>query len=404
MRSNPSVVWLAVLGTALAVCAAGCEEDPPSDPDDGGGDTETGADGDADADADMGPDGEDTAEVDAGDTGDVADVEDTPDVPPPCEPLADDYTPRESGSSTDLWPACISDDNAYHPIEATIGTVARIASFEQIADLLWRSADAPTSDDFTAARVIYVDTNGLDSRIQRREDLHYPAVPAADGVCTDAGVPALYPDRCVGPGRILPIVNDAFLLGTAGTDPWVQAARLEAAFLWFLYLSPYKEAHTCTETPRDCDSAWAYYSGGEPRDAGLGLASYVRDLEPETHDRIWDGLLAIRCWKNLDHETGVSTDLVTRDRAIAQLDRAALRGVALVVRDRFDTLAAAATAEARRAAWAFLQILGGALDREATVRDATAAGVLRTELARTDPTTVDIGAAQDALDTLFPCP
>ncbi|MBN1771241.1 MAG: hypothetical protein JXB32_08280, partial [Deltaproteobacteria bacterium] len=248
------------------------------------------------------------------------------------------------------------------------------------------------------------EANGLDSRVQRREDLHYPAVPAGEGTCTDAGVPELYPDRCVGPGRILPIVNDAFALGAAGTDPWVQAARLEAAFLWFLYVSAYKEPHTCTETPRDCDSAWAYYTGGEPRDGGFGMAGYVRSLDLETHDRAWDGLLTVRCWKNLDHETGVSTDLVTRDRAIAQLDRAAIRGVALIVRERLDTLAAAATDEARRAAWAFLRILGGVLDREAMVRDPAVAGVLRTELARTDPTTVDIDAARDAIDTLFPCP
>lgn len=384
---------LRLLALALAALGPGCETDPPSSrPGD-----DAGADAGPDHVADVGTDGEADAEADA-----EADV--SPDVPPPCEPLPGDYTPRIAGSSTDTWPACISDDNAYHPIEATIGTIARIASFEQIADLLWRNPDPPSPEDFLAARVLYVDTNGLDSRVQRREDLHYAAVPAAEGTCTDAGVPERYPDRCVGPGRILPIVNDAFVQGTAGTDPLVQAARLEAALLWFLYLSPYKEAHTCTETPRDCDSAWAYYTGGEPRDGGLGMAGYVRMLDLETHDRAWDGLLAVRCWKNLDHETGVSTDLVTRDRAIAQLDRAAIRGVALLVRARLDTLAAATADEPRRAAWAFAQILGGALDREAAVRDPAAAGVLRAELARTDPTTVDLDAARNALDTLFPCP
>lgn len=403
--------WMRVVGmlVAGALTAPACEEEPPSrEPDDGGADLDVEGDADADVepDGDVEPDAEEGAgevEEDAGGEAEGTDGGDAPDVPPPCAPLPDDYTPRTAGSSTDPWPACISDDNAYHPIEATIGTIARIASFEQIADLLWRRTGAPTPDDFTAARVIYVDTNGLDSRIQRREDLHYPEVPAAEGACTDAGVPERYPDRCVGPGRILPIVNDAFAQGIAGTEPLVQAARLEAAFLWFLYVSPYKESYTCTETPRDCDSAWAYYTGGEPRESGLGLASYVRALEEETHDRIWDGLLAVRCWKNLDHETGVSTDAAMRDRARAQMDRALLRGVALIVRDRFDVLATA-TGEARRAAWAFLQILGGVLDREATARDPAAAAVLRAELARTDPVAVDIPAAQEALDTLFPCP
>jgi len=419
MRGNGSrriraVAWL----VAGALAGSGCEAEPPASTTGDGDarvDGEAEVEGAADADADGGADEGATADVDAepdvvGDAGtDVpveadADGTDVADVPPPCAPLPGDYTPREAGSSTDTWPPCISDDNAYHPIEATIGTIARIASFEQIADLLWRRADAPAPEDFTAARVIYVEPNGLDSRIQRREDLHYPAVPAGEGVCTDPGVPERYPDRCVGPARILPIVNDAFAQGTAGIDPRVQAARLEAAFLWFLYVSSYKEAHTCTETPRDCDSAWAYYTGGEPREGGLGLSRYVREREVETHDRVWDGLLAVRCWKNLDHETGVSTDLALRDRAIAQLDRALLRGVALVVRDRFDVLAAATTDEVQRAAWAFLQILGGVLDREATARDPAAAAVLRAELARPDPAAVDVPAAREALDALFPCP
>ncbi|MBN1769741.1 MAG: hypothetical protein JXB32_00660, partial [Deltaproteobacteria bacterium] len=130
----------------LLAAGPGCEADPPAgSPDDGTSDVPAEAEAEGTAEADGLPDV----------------VEDAPDVPSPCEPLPDDYTPRESGSSTDTWPACISDDNAYHPIEATIGTIARIASFEQIADLLWRSVDAPTPADFTAARVIYVEANGL---------------------------------------------------------------------------------------------------------------------------------------------------------------------------------------------------------------------------------------------------
>jgi hypothetical protein len=408
------VAWSLALAAAVGLLA-GCESDTPSgEPDvhddgaveDDGGGTDADADGDDGADLDVDAD---AADADAADADD-ADADDVPDeaadaddadVPLPCAPLATDYQPR---TGLDDWPACISDDDTYHWLGTTIGSIARVTSFEAIAGLLWRRGTAPTADDFLAARTIYVETNGLDSRIQRREDLHYPAVPAADGACTDAGVPALYPDRCVGPARILPILNDAFAAGSAGTDLVANAARIEAALLWFLYLSPYKEAITCTTTPADCDSAWAYYTGGEDRAGGLGLAAYVSALDTETHDRIWDGLLAVRCWKNLDNETGTSIDLVLRDQAIAQLDRAALRGVALIVRDRFDTLAAATTTEARDAAWAFLRILGAVLDREAVARDADLAAVLRSELAGTDPLTVDVTASQAALDALFPCP
>jgi hypothetical protein len=43
------------------------------------------------------------------------------------------------------------------------------------------------------------------------------------------------------------------------------------------------------------------------------------------------------------------------------------------------------------------------LDRAATVADAGAAKILRDELAKTDPATVDVRAATSALETLFPC-
>ena len=44
------------------------------------------------------------------------------------------------------------------------------------------------------------------------------------------------------------------------------------------------------------------------------------------------------------------------------------------------------------------------LDREATLRDATAAAALRGELAKLDPAAVDVAALLGALDALFPCP
>ena len=399
------VASLVAGGTLFAACESETPSGQPDGTDDGTvEDGEGRADADADVDvvgdADSSAEAEAEAEADA-EAGADTDVADEGEVPVPCEPLATDYQPR---TGTDDWPACISDDNTYHSIGASISTVARIAAFEQIADLLWRRATPPGPADFTNARVSYTETNGLDSRVQRREDLHVPAVPAADGACTDAGVPDLYPDRCVGPARILPILNQAFADGTAGTDPLVNAARIEAALLWFLYLSPYKESNTCTDTPADCDSAWAYYTGGEDRSAGLGLASYVSDLDAATHDRVWDGLLAIRCWKNLDNETGVSTDTATRDRARAQMDCALIRGVALIVRDRLDDLRAATTDEERRAKLEFVKILGGVLDREAEARDPANAAILRGELGRSDPATVDIDAAQEAIDLLFPCP
>jgi hypothetical protein len=318
-----------------------------------------------------------------------------------CVPLAVDYFPRDDGSAHDAWPACISDGGVYHRIEPSVSSIARVESFERIADLLWRRSGPPSPQDFLDARVEYAVDQGLDSRVQRREDEHYP--PPVAGACTDPGVPAANPDRCVGPARLLPILNDAFAAGARGEAPRENAARIEAALIWFLYVSAHKEAITCAVTPRDCDSSWAYYTGGTPREAPIGLAAYVDARGPATHDRAYDGTLAVRCWRNLDHETGVATDPVLQARAVGQLDRAMLRGVALIARERFR---AVSCHDADRAAadLAFLRAFVPFLDREARSRDAGRADVLVAEAARERPADVDAAAAVAALDGLFPCP
>lgn len=357
---------LLVTLVALAACKA---DDPPASPD--------------------GPPRPDGAIADAG-----------PDAPPvdanpSCEPLPTDYAPGAPGAD-DTWPACISDDATYHPFDASISTIARVAAFEQIAALLFTGA--PSAQDFTDARVLYVQDQGLESRVVRREDEHYP--PLSSGLCSDPATAAANPDRCVGPARLTPLLQDAFALGedAASTplDRRIAAARIEAGLLWFLYVSTFKEAITCTNVPRDCDSSYAYYTGGEAQDGGLGLARYVRALDVATHDRVWDGILAVRCWRDLDNPTGVATDLAMRDRATAQMDRAALRGLSLIVRDR-----ALAVDQVR---WEFLRVLGPVLDRDATLRDAALAADLRAEFAKTDWTTVDAAAIVAALDALYPCP
>lgn len=318
-----------------------------------------------------------------------------------CVPPAGDYRPREDGSAHDAWPACISDDGVYHRLEESVSTIARVEAFERIAARLWRRSGPPAPEDFLAARVDYAADQGLDSRVQRREDEHYP--PPAAGACTDPGVPEAHPDRCVGPARLLPILDGAFAAGARGEAPRENAARIEAALLWFLAVSAHKEAVTCGTTPRDCDSSWAYATGGAPRDAPIGLLRPVAALGPETHDRVHDGTLAVRCWRNLDHEAGPATDLALQARAVAQLDRALLRGVALIARERFRALSCHGPAEAA-ADLAFLRTLVPFLDREARARDPAAAAVLAEQAARERAEAVDVPAATAALDALFPCP
>jgi cell division protein ZapA (FtsZ GTPase activity inhibitor) len=317
-----------------------------------------------------------------------------------CQPLATDYLPRVSNSSTDSWPACISDSNTFTPIDPNISSIARVTAFENIATLLWRDGVLPGPQSFVDARVAYALDQGIDSRVQRREDMHYPAAPSP---CSTAGIPAQYPDRCAGPMKLLPILNDAFARGAMGERPRVHAARIEAALVWFFYLSPLSEVISCTTKPQDCDSSWAYYAGGTQRDTPQGLGKIFRSLGRETHDRSYDATLAVRCWRNLDNETGVATDTARRDLAFAQLDVALLRGVALLVRQRATELACT-TGEIREARLAFLATLGPLLDRAARERNVASADVLAREVGRASAAEVDVAALTGALDALFPCP
>jgi hypothetical protein len=314
-----------------------------------------------------------------------------------CAASPDDYTPRESGSSTDTWPACISDKNEYVPFSMNISSLARVAAFEQIRELLdIGGTGIPTPQDFLDARVIYSQEQGIESRVSRREDEHYPPAPAA---CRDLPPEEQqkYPDRCVGPVKIRPILNAAFEGGIAGESPVENAARIEGALLWFFYVSIYKEATSAAQNSVDVDSMWAKYTGGEPREGGIGLSAYVKPRSQEAHDRIWDGLLAVRCWRDLDNPTGAAMDLALRDRARAQLDRALLRGMALILRQRLETSKCSA-------AWESAKILGEILDREATARDKTNAAILRAEIQKPSSADVDVAAATEALDAIFPCP
>jgi hypothetical protein len=362
----------------------------------------TTADASADASADTANGQDATSDTDAlGDaTSDASEADVV--VPVSCEPLATDY----SVASNESWAACAPDGGTYVAFEATISTIARIDAYEAMATLLWDNANVPTPEDFLAARELYATDEGLGSRVARREDEHYPPVTDATGAvlsCRNEGVPALDPDRCVGPAQMLPLINDAFVAGINGADPVVNAARLDATLIWFLYLSTYKEAITCTSVKKDCDSSWAYYNGGtQPEEPARGLGRLVDTAAPQTHDRINDGIFAVRCWRDID-SAEVATDIALRDQALLQLDTALLHGMAKLVLERMTDLETA-TGVDRDADWAWLQIVGSALVREASDRDPAAAVVIETAFASSTPETVDLPAVREAISATFPCP
>jgi hypothetical protein len=311
----------------------------------------------------------------------------------------DDYQPRVNGSKDDTWPACVSDGNTYVQVEASISTLARIEAFEKIAQRLgFGTAKVPTPLEFVDSLSDYTVPEGLESRVARREDEHYP--PAAKK-CQDMTVEELAAnkDRCVGPAQIAPLLKAAFEGGAKGENPRVNAARVEAGLLWFLFSSVYKEAVTCSAAPKDCDSSLAYYAGSVARDDAKGLSKYIKALEQETHDRVFDGNLAVRCWRDLDKSTdGKDLEPELHARALAQLDRALHKGVAAVVKAQLGQLASATGDAARE----HVDILGRSLLREAKARDAAKAAILEAELNKLP--TPDVKAATGALDALFPCP
>lgn len=363
---------------------------------------------------DTDPDTTDTDPSTTGPGGCPQDVDfGTPDLGS-CGALASDYTVDANES----YPSCISDGGTFEVVVEPPGSAARVVAYEEIYDLL-RGGDTPDAEAFTMARTIYATDNGLESRVLRREDLHYPPIPEEDqdpGVtfdrqCTVGENATNYPDRCVGPARIRPVIDDAFAAGESGEgDPAVHAARIDAGILWFLWISIYKESASCILAPGDCDSHWAYYNGAVPQGQGIGIAADVAAIDPAIDDAVFQGMLAIRCWRDLYQPDGDPSFEDLGDdgaevfyTAHEQLDNAAWYAWARLVRSHLEEQPAVCDSAAD-ANWAFIQIAGPVLDPEAEARDGAAAGTLAALWDNDAPTIEDLEAGVAALDAAFPCP
>jgi hypothetical protein len=338
------------------------------------------------------------------------------DIPPldtsSCMPSPSDYMPTVNASADDMWPACTNDDGAYHPFEQP-SSAARSEAYVMMRTIF----DGDLSPAaFTAAREQYSLPEGLESRCLRREDVHFPNIPEAeqdptvdfDKQCTIEAIVTNYPDRCAGPAKIVPILNEAFVNGQTGMgEPRVEAARIDAAVEWFLYLSVIKEAtFSCPPAnfSGDCDAAWGYYSGATARDAAIGYGADVTALSSEANERVFDGLAAMRCWRDgypaeMDGDTSDPLYVAGRD----QLDRANNHAAALVLRDHLEQHLSLCGIEAE-ASWVWIQTFGQALVKPAQDADAGQAATLTALLANDAPTTEDIQGGVAALDALFPCP
>ncbi|MCX4246378.1 hypothetical protein [Paraliomyxa miuraensis] len=329
-----------------------------------------------------------------------------------CTLAANDYTPTVNGSADDVWPACVNDDGDYHPLEAP-GAAARVEAWEMIRSIF---AAGLTPEDFTAAREQYALDQGIESRTVRREDVHYPNIPEAeqdpgvdfDKQCTIEANVMNYPDRCAGPAKIAPIINEAFMAGQTGEgDPAVHAARIDAAIGWFMYLSVIKEAtFSCprAEKGADCDSSWAYYNGATGRANPLGFGGDVMDVSPMSNERVFDGIAAMKCFRDTqpaDMDSDTSDPLY--GYGYDQLDRANNHAAAVVLRDRLGRQLPLCGSEAD-ANWAWVQTFGQGLIKPAQDADSGQAATLTALLENDAPTPADIQAGVVALDALFPCP
>lgn len=307
---------------------------------------------------------------------------------------------ENTGNKTpdELWSECVASTTEYMRYNETISSAGRVAAFEEMGVKLWNN-DAKVAMDFEDALVIYLTEEGLDSRVSRREDEHYsPVMENGETLsCRDEGVPEKDINRCVGPAQIKPIILDSLEAGAQDMDLDVNASRAEAALLWFLYVSTHKEAVTCTAKTKDCDSSYAYYTGDYAKDdGGIGLSGYFIREVPEAHDAVWDGLIGVRCWREVDSED-TATNIELRDKAIAQLDKALLYGVSRLVSARVSMV------EADDAAgWEWLKIMGPVLERSATEIDATKAQVLSEAFSADDASSLDKDAVTAAIEELYP--
>ena len=310
-----------------------------------------------------------------------------------CEAEATDYP-------SDDWAACVSDDGAYVLAgDSAPSSIARIAAFEQMGDLLW-AGDEPSSDAFIDAQIIFTDDEGIGSRVGRRYDSHVAKPEGANFREEATATP--YPDYCVGPAQMLPIINDAFDAGAREEgNAFAHARRVESTLLWFLYMSTYKEANTCFGTAKDCDSAWAYFGSGDTvSDPAGGLGARVQAIDAGAYAAMFDALLAVRCWRDLD-DGEIAENQALFEQAAAQLDTALDHAYSLVIIAMLDAYAATADGPEKDGRWAGLEVLGGSIDRAARARDAGAADRLAAAFDSGDP---DVDAAISELEILFPCP
>lgn len=399
--------------------------------------------------ASVSPDASDsgTDVMDASDSGtDAADV-----ISNACMPAGGDFQPRSATPRMAPWDQCMAVTSAetYPVFNAAPSASARMRA----VDVLDRPGGFfdptrdPMPDEFaptmppagmdTSANGL-LNSTGIAVRYQRRADEHYapPAGLVLNSTYQDYCGPAANwmanRDYCSSPAALNPVLTASLASGMGGgaTPSRVFAARIQATLQWWTFLSTYKETLTCAPVAGDCDAGFGYYTGGSSRSEAMqyGLARSLLALGSpgrEAHDRIWDGLLAVRCWRDLDGGRAMppvaATNEALREQARTQLDRALTRGMALIVQARLRSFAStdgdAMRANERQAHAAWIGVVGplfsnglqrwsrGWWAEQRATAPAAVVSRLVTELSAGEAiTTAQAGRASADLEAILRCP
>lgn len=369
----------------------------------------------------------------------VADVPtDVPNPPPACMPGATEFQPRSMMARQAPWNMCMAtvpDANQWVLFGASTSASGRVSGLDVLdrPGALFDPTRDPAGAEFTAADMIF-QMNGVAVRFQRRADEHFvpmgnpPLNAAYQDFCTVPANQMANRDYCASPVSLNPVYTAAIPAGMAGMGPGnrIHAARLAAAYYWWLYLSVYKESLTCAPVIGDCDSAWGYFTGGAARDAAtqFGLAKALLALGAPgraAYDRIWDALLAVHCWRDQDGGRAMpvveAANAMLREQARTQLEVALTRGMALLISARLRSFAStegmAPRAAERAAHAAWIGVVGPLMARALETwvptrypRSDAAVRMRALTALRTGEMITSAAATQTAadLEAIFPCP
>jgi hypothetical protein len=236
--------------------------------------------------------------------------------------------------------------------------------------------------------------------------------PSADEIpmgtptsCLDEKIAAQYPARCVGSSVLVPEIQKN-LSAVFGAPILDEASALSGYLLCAGYLAIRFEAWACSQgLGSACDGSWAFYNVASPRRTWAGFAGFTTEFPggQTTDDRIFDGLLALQCWRDVDRAVPPArSDLL--GAAMRQLDFGLQHALAANVHIDLTASACQNSQSEGLPLSTALNAMAMCLVPAAKERDAALGRQLEQMLSAASTSGVDPVALGNLLDALFPCP